>query len=336
MTTKLDRARRTLLSATLFAGFGAGSSACTSQPRLALDTPQPLAEFTPVNAGRQIAVDANHLYWMSWEVAPPPGWQGPESALLVVTMADKDGNNPVTIANTGYQSDTFDNYTLRIDGANTYFSDEQFIKSAPSTGGGAQTTLAMDAGLITGITLDDTSVYWTTSSYVDPSNGSVMRVSKTGGTPVVVVPSQANPAEIAVDATSIYWVADQGLMKVDKAGGVPSALSTTLEYSHLLVDDSDVYFDANNLVRKVAKSGGPSTVVMNDAVATADLLAGDAGSLYVVKDGNTIMKVSKADYSVTSLYQEADGDLNGILAIAVDDTKIYWTSTDGDIRSIGK
>ena len=57
-----------------------------------------------------------------------------------------------------------------------------------------------------GIAVDDTSVYWT--NWV--SDGAVMQMPLSGGTPTTLAPAQNRPWGVAVDATSVYWTTNTG------------------------------------------------------------------------------------------------------------------------------
>src|SRR5262245_38148495 len=73
------------------------------------------------------------------------------------------------------------------------------------------------------IAVDARSVYW-----VNQGDGSVMKIDKAGGSPVVLASRQNNPIAIAVGPDAVYW-ANQGtsgwedgaIVKVASGGGTP-------------------------------------------------------------------------------------------------------------------
>lgn len=72
-------------------------------------------------------------------------------------------------------------------------------------------TLASGQGEPNGIAVDATTVYWT--STVD---GTVMKIPKSGGTPMMVALGQISPIAIAVDATNVYWTDSSNVMMAAK------------------------------------------------------------------------------------------------------------------------
>jgi len=103
---------------------------------------------------------------------------------------------------------------LSVQGAWAATSDDQSAYFCPVSANSSLVRLASDGTMTnlaqnlavpfnTGaIAVDDTYVYWV----VTGKNGSVMKLPKQGGTPVVVA-TEANPNAITVDDTAIYWEA---------------------------------------------------------------------------------------------------------------------------------
>lgn len=335
------------LSTTLLraASLAALLGACTDNPRVVLGSnPMARSSFTPTTPARQIAVDGDSLYWMSWNVTPPPGWHGPESSLLFVTKANKDGNDAVAVAQTGYEiENVYDAYALHVDASDVYFTDDVFIDKAHQDGSGVATMVQghdIFSGdpLINGIAMDDTTLYFTLTGGDDPS-GSVMAMPKAGGPPVELAAGLGNPGELVVDDTNVYWL-EQGsasgaaVERVAKTGGTSTELAQVDPATSLVLDDTNLYFITGSIIRKIAKTGGPLTV-MASGLPLPDRLTGDADNLYFVLDLASIGKLSKADNSFTMLVQDAEGDPS-IESLAVDDSRVYWSSEDGTISQTTK
>jgi hypothetical protein len=163
-----------------------------------------------------------------------------------------------------------------------------------------------------------------------------MKRPKAGGLAAVLASNQHSPGHIAVDDANVYWVddGDGQLLTLPKSGGTPVTLATDASGSSLLVDQTDVYYAPSGFVRKVAKTGGPSTVVANDYVIGD--LTGDATDLYYAPDFGVarIVRVAKADYAKTVIYDATTDPATSSLVIdviALDDASVYWSFSDGSI-----
>jgi hypothetical protein len=300
------------------------ATAC--MPRVDLGRSASFTRIAPATAARQVAVDESHLYWLSWDVPPPPGWQGSETSLLELTRADKDGSHATVLARRGFSlDDVFDSFALSVDGTDAWFSDQTFIDVEAASGGAPTELFASgmpsDTATVGGVALDATDVYWT-------SGHAVLKMPKTGGLAVALAANQDSPGHIAVDATTVYWVDDATaeLISVAKSGGTPVTLATVASGSTLVVDDTDVYFDGDMTVSKVAKTGGPTTVVASDVLVIGGLAA-DATDVYFARDFTNIARVSKRDLSMSTVY-DGGGTID---IIALDDASLFWSFDDGTI-----
>jgi hypothetical protein len=323
-----------LRAASLTAVWLAG---CTDQNHIDLGgNAPPNGSFSPATPARQLAVDATSLYWLSWNIPPPPGWQGPESSLVVVTKSDKDGGNATVLARTGFSvGDLASNYALRIDATHAYFTDSVFVAKARLDGSGVTTLVPLSAqATLGGMAIDDGMIYWSSSG------DGVMQVAKAGGTPSVLGPPIFIAGQVAVDANSVYWIDSDlnttltpELFRMDKTGGASAQLAAVTDHTSLLADETGLYYEADNVIRTIGLAGTP-TVMMSGATITSDL-AGDADSIYVVRDHTTIVKIAKSGYAQTVLHTGAAGDPS-IDNLAVDDTDVYWSDDDGNISHVGK
>jgi hypothetical protein len=174
--------------------------------------------------------------------------------------------------------------------------------------------------------IDGASVYWTTCG--DPTGGYVLKVPKAGGE-VVMLASGDRLSGIAVDATSVYWVAGTSdassgaIERVAVGGGTPTTLATRPgPPAHLAVDDSYVYWSEqmDGAIMKVALAGGASTTV-----ASASLpwnIALDTTDVYWL--GTGVMKAPKSGGAATALTPETPSLPTA--GLAVNATNVYFTS----------
>ncbi len=130
--------------------------------------------------------------------------------------------------------------------------------------GGAATDDAGSAVFATGqndpasIALDGANLYWTNTGTTanDYTDGAIMTVPTSGGTPKVLAASQASPANLAVDGHDVYWTnsgtqangyKDGMIMSVPIAGGTPTILASGQSSPvGIAVDASNVYWTTTN------------------------------------------------------------------------------------------
>ncbi len=219
-------------------------------------------------------------------------------------------------------------------------------------------TLAVEQGLPWGIALDASFVYWVNVG------GTVKKVAKEGGTPIVIASGQVSPTSIAIDANDVYWTnsgtsscssvtgactsnADGTIMSVPLAGGTPTVVAGGQRTPvSIAVDAVNAYFvdegtgvynspDTDGSVMKVPIGGGTPTALAT-GLSYPGALAIDATSVYwtVLNPDltGTLMKVAIAGGAVTTLatgwwgweIQTGDGTIPQL--IAADGTSVYWVT----------
>lgn len=243
---------------------------------------------------------------------------------------------------------------IAIDGTSVYWTTagttNGTVMKAPLSGvpvGSAPTTLASGQnlplpypeGFPHGITVDGTSVYWTTAgtlvnSYTD---GTVMKVPLSGvpdgGTPTMLVANQSLPLGIAVDGTSVYWTNyDSGqIQKMPLTGvllsGTPTTLAPATYPEGIAVDRTAVFWiDGSGTIVTAPLSGVPDggSIGLGDTLPTTGIARGIAlggSSLYWTDADGVGMVVLNENALPTTI---ASGQ--NTAAIVVDDTSVYWTS----------
>lgn len=101
--------------------------------------------------------------------------------------------------------------------------------------GGATTELARYDGMVTGMVVDDRTIYLMSigvhrGGEIDPVEaGSVIAVPRAGGAVTVLASKLTRPLDLGLDATTVYWKDDGGIWKLAKTGGTPAATTTMPE-----------------------------------------------------------------------------------------------------------
>ena len=198
-------------------------------------------------------------------------------------------------------------------------------------------TLASGQDYPYAITVDSENVYWSTFGTYGSNDGTVMKVSVDGGAPVQLASHQGAPGSIGVDATSIYW-STAALMKVSKGGGTPVVLANGISNDPIAVGPKGVYgFGSVNgqtsLVSVPLDGGTPTALVPSNVLAPSFESYGivaDASYVYWTNfmEPCPMMKVSLAGGNPQTLatVPGAGG------AIALDATDVYFATSQGVYR----
>lgn len=208
---------------------------------------------------------------------------------------------------------------LAVDSAYVYWTDSDgngtpgSIRKVPITGGSP--TVVATARSPFDVAVDANNIYWTDNGdikagAIQPSTGTVMKMPRIGGTPVVLASGQDGPAGIAIDSSRVYWtnIRSGTVMTVSLGGGTPIALASGQDLPRqIAVDSAYVYWTNSG-----QSSGGH-----------------DSG---VEKSGTgTVMKVPAAGGTPVTLAADQYSPMN----IAVDATNAYWTNADTSVMKVG-
>jgi hypothetical protein len=168
-----------------------------------------------------------------------------------------------------------------------------------------------EGGFVTTLTVDTTSVYWTTVTST-LTGIDVMKASLCGGTATTLASGQSmNPSLLAVGSTDVYWVTLEGgadgpgqVMQVPLEGGTPTALATKVLPTALALDAANLYWtdEATGTVMKVPLAGGtPVPLVGSGTSGGFGSVAVDATDAYWWANQYGLRKVPLAGGDVTTL-----------------------------------
>jgi hypothetical protein len=261
-----------------------------------------------------MAIDATSVYWTNCG-DPTSGnvLKVPKAGGEVVTLAAGDRLSGIAVDSTSV-------YWV----AGTEDASSGAIMKVP-VGGGTPTTLASRAGEPAHLAVDTSYVYW-----VEQEPGAIMKVALTGGAATMVTMARL-AWQIALDDANVYWLG-QGLMSAPKLGGAAIELTSggppMLPTADLAVGAANVYFTSGppggtSGVTTVPSQGGTVRVVYADASGSftpPGPIAVDATRAYWADGSDAVFSVPLSGGAATTLATEQ----NNVVAIAVDETAVYW------------
>lgn len=199
---------------------------------------------------------------------------------------------------------------------------------AGGTGGGSavpELLLAGGFGLNAwGIALDADSVYFTDAQ---GPNGKVGRVAKVGGALTVLASGLQSPSPITVDATDVYFMDSDHVMKVPIAGGAVTVVADASNdtYSAVVVDDDQIYWTNYTFMgstMRMPKAGGAPVTVAPDAYPAGMVVTG--GQMYwSAMDADAIKSAPILGGPVTVMASNQDAPRWGIAANA---DHLFWVN----------
>jgi hypothetical protein len=204
------------------------------------------------------------------------------------------------------------------------------------------------------IVVDSSFVYWTqpalVQSPVQSPEGKVMKVALTGGTPSPVAAAQDNPADIAIDGTSLYWTntghwtnqqagsyVAGSVAKAPLSGGPPVTIAGGLNVPvEIGVDANSVYWVENGLPLNDPNPTANGLWRANRDGSSPTKLSGYPG----IAGGHVAVNATTAFYTTVSFSvwsQPLAGGASGPLwyattnnsipwDIAIDANSVYWTN----------
>ncbi|MBL8606839.1 MAG: hypothetical protein JNL38_05945 [Myxococcales bacterium] len=227
---------------------------------------------------------------------------------------------------------------LAIDGASLYTTSFQYGKiirlSTVSNGEWAIGGEGSIFGALSGPSsvLVDPQWIWVT----EYEGGRVSKIAKSGPTDAVVVATgMSRPDAIVGDADHVYWInrgtpaggdgsapSDGAIMRLAKSGGEPVALASNLPTPNGLALHGGRLFwtDADGRVSSIGVGGEGQTTLATREIAPGPIAA-DAASVYW--GTSDLRSVARGGGPVVTAF-----DTNLPVTLALDDTRVYWASTD--------
>lgn len=206
---------------------------------------------------RQLQLDETHAYWAE----DLPQVRAGDRMSAIASVA-KDGGQPVELARVEGEITG-----VAVDQEDVYFTTWSAVMRVPKTGG---TPVELGSSQWAfAIVTDHQAAY-----VADYRAETIRRISKTDGMVTRLADRQRGPRSLTADTTSLYWVTfDKRLMRVSKAGGAPAVLLEDVGVydactNAIAVDASDLYVtaccDTGSLTGEIIRvpSGGGTPVVL--------------------------------------------------------------------------
>jgi hypothetical protein len=231
---------------------------------------------------------------------------------------------------------------LAIDSTSLYWTDVSAgtVNQTPLNPAPGRVLAAMRM-FPTGIAVDSARVFFT-------DQATVSQTALVGGPATVVAPLLNQGESLSIDAQDAYWLDlnDDALWTAPLAGGSPTSLASSpptgvigASGHSIALDDASVYWTggretegaSDGVVLKIAKGGGSAPTILVSAQNDPTCLAIANGSVFWVNagfEGPIVSNVSLDGGPVTTLVPGSAGHSLGGTGLAVDDSNIYWTTSE--------
>jgi hypothetical protein len=239
--------------------------------------------------------------------------------------------SPVALSTSGTPT------AIAVNGSAVFWGDSNGLVSRRDLPQGEPKTVATSDGYVSGLVLDASNAYWTSSNMI-----SVYQVPLAGGSLVTLFDSGMNsPSGIAVTGTEVY-VSQNGwpgsIQKIPIGGGTLSFVVAASWVPKLLIEGDAMFWisydytkpEASAVTRMSLTGGAPQNLATDIGYVTA--LAIDATYAYWVDgSGGTVSRVPKAGGSPTTL---ASG-FQSLRGVAVSGDEVFVTQQGSGSGPVG-
>jgi len=223
-------------------------------------------------------------------------------------------------------------FGIVLGSSNLYWANEgnALVQSVPMGGGSVTTLTTLTNEHPEFVALDSTNAYVTANS--------LYAVPLVGGSGTVLASGYGTVMGVRVDSTYAYFTAGAlpgGVYRVSKVGGTVETLATSSRPYDLAIDATYVYWTdlTDGTLSRAPLSGGTVDVLASGANAGAHLTI-DATNAYWIDAGPVgakVMQTPLAGGTSTVLFSSFQYTA---LAIAVDNTHVFWANQNSDVMSI--
>jgi hypothetical protein len=229
---------------------------------------------------------------------------------------------------------------LALDATSVYWANYDgtgSIRRVAKSGGQPVTLYSAQNTYPWSMAVDAQNIYWTVPNpYWTNGNTAVMEWPLAGGAATTLASNVANPYDIAVSPTNVYWTTEDSpvaLLTVPIDGGSVTPLATvTGGAGAIAIDANHVYWSTYGGTYMEALAGGSPQARGPQA---AGIAVDATGVYYTVNVPNAnpwlgnIVRTPIGGGPQTVVASQRPGS---VIAIAVDDTNVYWTEGEGTIQ----
>ena len=287
--------------------------------------------FVPTTA-KWTAVDAGHVYWSNTEAG-------------TIGRAEIDGSNPEPSFITGLENPE----GLTVDSGHIYWAEARdreeghgTIGRATLAGGSIEKEFITGAGDPHDVAVSSEYVYWTNGASTD-----IGRATITGASPeqsFLARTGGEHPWGIAVNATNLYWIDQEGnayVIKVNIGGGGES-------YEFAAPEARDIAIDSNHIYWSDVKDGKIGREGLNFESSNPEFIgvegvfgvATDAGHIYwsanpspkppPASPGNDLYRYDAASGALIDLAPDSadpnGAEVAGVLGYSEDGKYVYFAA----------
>jgi len=296
--------------------------------------------FIPTTA-KWTAVDSDHVYWSN-------------TAAGTIGRAEIDGSDP----NPNFIAGLENPEGIAVDSGHIYWAEARDHEEGHGTigrstlaGGSVEREFITGAGDPHGVAVSSEYIYWTNGANTD-----IGRATITGGSPEQSFLSRSgneHPWGIAVNATNLYWIDDEGgssIVKVNVGGGGESYVGIGEGARDIAIDSNHIYWsDGSN--GRIGRSELNFSNVNAEFIVHVEGIYGvatDAGHIYWAAQpgeivpppnpGNDLYRYDAADGELIDLSPDStdpDGaEVVGVLGYSNDGSYVYFAA-NGDLDGGG-
>lgn len=228
---------------------------------------------------------------------------------------------------------------LLDDGENLYFTDffSSLVHRVSKNGGPASRLYgdAEESWRGTGLAIDANHLY---AAFFE---GSLVKLPRGGGEPVVLASGQRDVSSVAVHGSQLYWfvgyIPNVGggptIMTAGIDGGEPAVFaSRQVGGASLLVHGDNLYWAANGAIMTAPAAGGEPVKLVADSLGQASAVTIHGGEIFWTARGTAAK--APLEGGVAELLEAAPDVRSDSEHIAVDDTFVYVS--DSQARTVSR